>query len=229
MKIRAFTLSEVLISLAIVGVISALVIPTLKTNYQKKIYVAKLQKAIHVLNNGFKLMRVEEGVRFLSRTNMIECADDIFASGLTNEQRECINSNMQKYFGIAKHSKISDSNDYYNHSVMKYLNGQSCNDGKIYENVFTAYYSFYTKDNILFAPFVNSDRVYVDVNGKDEPNRFGRDIFILSIDDIGEVAPICLNGEWKQSETVCKCDDALSGIGLGCAARIKEEGWKMNY
>lgn len=229
MKLRAFTMAEMLVAMVIIGVISALTIPTLQQHYQKKTYVAKLQKAMHVLNNGFKLMRVEEGVRFLSRTNMIDCADDIFISGLVRDELNCISSHMKKYFNIINYSKSNDTEEYYDHSQMRTLAGGDTDSTSIEHGVFIKYYSFYTGDNMLYAPFVNAEKVYVDINGKEAPNRFGRDIFVLSINDLGEVEPICLNGEWNQNGTECKCDNALSGAGLGCAARIKEEGWKMNY
>ena len=39
---KSFTLAEVLITLGIIGVVAAMTIPTLISNYQKKEYVARL-------------------------------------------------------------------------------------------------------------------------------------------------------------------------------------------
>ena len=58
----AFTLAEVLITLAIIGVVATMTIPTLVVEYRKKQWVSGLQKAIYVLNNGTKLMMADEGV-----------------------------------------------------------------------------------------------------------------------------------------------------------------------
>ena len=41
MKFKAFTLAEILITLGIIGVVAAMTIPTLITNYQKKQTVTK--------------------------------------------------------------------------------------------------------------------------------------------------------------------------------------------
>lgn len=46
MKIRAFTLAEVLITLGVIGVVAAMTLPTLIQNYQEQEYVNKLKKAI---------------------------------------------------------------------------------------------------------------------------------------------------------------------------------------
>ena len=51
----AFSLSEVLIALAIIGVVAAITMPMLIKNYQKKVFVAKLQKTYSELNNAYKL------------------------------------------------------------------------------------------------------------------------------------------------------------------------------
>ena len=55
MKDKGFTLAEILITLGIIGVVAAMTIPTLITNYQKKASVTKLQKAISILNQAYKL------------------------------------------------------------------------------------------------------------------------------------------------------------------------------
>ena len=58
---RAFTLAEVLITLAIIGVVAAMTIPTLIANYQEKATVAKLKKTYSILNQAYALARVDYG------------------------------------------------------------------------------------------------------------------------------------------------------------------------
>ena len=45
-KNKAFTLAEVLVTLGIVGVIAAMTIPMLITNYQKRLTLTRLKKLI---------------------------------------------------------------------------------------------------------------------------------------------------------------------------------------
>ncbi len=51
-KIFAFTLAEVLIALAIVGVVGAISIPNLSKTYQQKEALARVKKAVHLLDGG---------------------------------------------------------------------------------------------------------------------------------------------------------------------------------
>ena len=85
---------------------------------------------------------------------------------------------------------------------------------------------------------------FVDLNGTKGPNTLGRDIFNFSVDQYGKVwsnsfeciTPRCLDfvvSNWANGDNGCgKPDKSLKeagGIGLGCAARIIENGWKIDY
>lgn len=52
---KGFTLAEVLITLGIIGVVAAMTTPALMTNYQKRSFVSKLQKAISTINQAYML------------------------------------------------------------------------------------------------------------------------------------------------------------------------------
>ena len=57
----AFTLAEVLITLAIIGVVAAMTIPTLVVNYQKKATATKVRKAYSELAQALKMAQAEHG------------------------------------------------------------------------------------------------------------------------------------------------------------------------
>ena len=50
---RGFTLSEVLITIGIVGVIAVLVLPMAISNYQKRVYLTRIKYAYTVLSNAY--------------------------------------------------------------------------------------------------------------------------------------------------------------------------------
>ena len=58
---QAFTLSEVLITLGIVGVVAALTIPALLANYRKKILASRLKKSYSVIQNTINTVNTENG------------------------------------------------------------------------------------------------------------------------------------------------------------------------
>lgn len=60
-KKAAFTLAEVLITLAIIGVVAAMTIPTLITNYQEKVTVTRLKKFYSAFSQAYQLAMLENG------------------------------------------------------------------------------------------------------------------------------------------------------------------------
>ena len=89
--------------------------------------------------------------------------------------------------------------------------------------------------------------MYIDVNGRKGPNTFGRDIFYFILSDEGKLYPqggkdwalynyqTALDSNWvywRNSNTRCgNLDGSLPAQlqGAGCAGRIIENGWKMDY
>ena len=61
LKQAAFTLAETLITLTIIGVIAALTIPSLISEYQKHTYVVGLKKAYSQLQNAMKMIPITQG------------------------------------------------------------------------------------------------------------------------------------------------------------------------
>ena len=66
----AFTLAEVLITLAIIGVVAAMTLPTLIQQHQKQVYVNGLKKAISVSQNMLKQMQADEEASDIGSTTL---------------------------------------------------------------------------------------------------------------------------------------------------------------
>ena len=58
---NAFTLAEVLITLAIIGVVAAMTIPTLISSYKKKVVEVKLNKFNSIMTRTLKLSSIDNG------------------------------------------------------------------------------------------------------------------------------------------------------------------------
>ena len=96
----AFTLVEVLVTLGIVGVISTLTIPNIISNYQKKVYVAQLQKVHNQVLNAIEAILADEEADSLYETS-IHCSDEEY----DNNPELCHQSTgdfLKKYFKVAK-------------------------------------------------------------------------------------------------------------------------------
>ena len=86
---------------------------------------------------------------------------------------------------------------------------------------------------------IKASTVYLDVNGAENPNRFGRDIFAFVLGDDGALYPfgtktasflnnVTGNPTWSDDNTTYGCSSGAYN-GLGCTARLIENNYKVNY
>ncbi len=220
-----FTLAEVLITLGIIGVVAAMVIPSLISSFQKKIYYSKFMKARMVIENAVKLFVDETG-----------CAESII-----NSRSGSCYDDFPKYFNV---STIITTDNYKevckNYSkVAQNYDGTDIMNGIEYicGNTICSYrkqgYAFITKDGMFFNLCSDggySEGSFVDTNGPSNgPNTFGRDIFVYYSPFENPLNSFC-NNAWGYTKScwenaTCYGDDKY---GVNCAARLIEEG-KMNY
>ena len=69
---KAFTLAEVLITLAIIGIVAALTIPSVISNYQQQEFKTGLKKAVSVLNEAIQTNIAQEGETPYENENLYE-------------------------------------------------------------------------------------------------------------------------------------------------------------
>ncbi len=224
----AFTLAEVLITLGIIGIVAAMTIPTLISNYQKKQTVTKLQKAISVLNQAYKLSFDDVGE-----------PEDAFSMG----SDEYFKQYWSPYLKVSTICTM-DSNycGYNNNQPFVSLDGTNANVGLFVPNA--SRISFLTPDGFLYIIYTGNyatqpdgtrkwqsfPRVLVDINGPTGPNRQGRDVFWLlrTQNNGGGIQPVGYNERLGIVQTDCSYDASGSGAGSYCADYIRRSGWSIN-
>ncbi|MBQ8460368.1 hypothetical protein IJ541_09750 [bacterium] len=152
-----FTLAEALITLGVIGVVVAITIPTLISNYQKKTWTAQLLKTRAVLEQGLRRALAEQDVTDFS-------ASDCHGS---DNFENC----MAKYF---KATKLSFNN--YTQHAMKNEFG--------YENDASIITAMALPDGTLVIDVGRESMgqlIAIDVNGQTKPNIYGRDVFFFAI------------------------------------------------
>lgn len=198
----AFTLAEVLITLAIIGVVAAMTIPTLISNYEEKATVTKVKQFYAMLNQTLMLAVVENGD--ISSWNYSEVSD--FAKYIKPHLkvvRDCGTSSgcladvTYNYLnGTQKGGANYDSNDDYYKMVL--ANGS---------------HMWFETDNVSDVKV----QFFYDVNGKNGPNAWGKDLFnFLLYDNSNKLVP-----EFAD-------DCYLDSYGYGCAQFVLTNG-HMNY
>lgn len=203
---KGFTLAEVLITLGVIGVVSAMTLGSIIHNY--KVYVAKNQfkKVYATLSNGINLSLQEFG----------ENANCYYISDGGASRGDCKDFFENYLYKNIKVAKICKGNAFeqgcvpdYKETILKNYGGCEgfsannlkkwarvvlLNDGSI---IFPYYY------NSIYYPIIG-----IDINGHKGPNIPGIDIFSLkimkynnSIPNLqkgGNVAKACLNSSSKK-------------------------------
>lgn len=229
-KKPAFTLAEVLITLGIIGVVVALTLPTVITNYQKQETIVQLKKAYTTLSNASKLSQVENGEMqtwdndLLFQKDIKKYVQTYYLPYFQGEKSLTWIDKDYKITNLANGTVLSASSDSYIASV-KSLDGQLFLFNKTQEG-----------QGYLW--------IFADINGVKEPNRIGRDVFVFDGRNYatGDVDKHFIKF-WNQSPYFdrnilingdgygygCnKNDKSDIYLGYNCGALILIDGWKIS-
>ena len=218
LKSAAFTLAEVLVTLGIIGVVSAMTVPTLMQNYQRQSYVTQLHKVYNELTQA--------AVQYQNDKNAV----DLKEAGLTSQAaaEEFIESNFKIVQNCGTNKTPCFANTY-----RKIANSQNIGWNSNRTNYVLASgatlgvgYNPLSSDCLL--------ELYVDTNGTKGPNIAGRDLWALflykdgSVDDFsGDPPPLTTAQRETVFTTSCTSDNANSWNG--CFGKILNDNWQMTY
>ena len=248
---KGFTLAEVLITLAIIGVVAALTIPVVISNYNKQQWYTRFMKAYNTLSTAFNLAVSEYG-NYNSWPNSEEWTYIDFA-----------NNTFGKYLKIGKGCAWDDPDNFYDcvsdEAEFKFLSDPDGAGGfSAVENPDGAPLDvvYILQDGTYIAFFAQSPIIrdsldfIVDTNGVEKgPNTMGRDVFLFSVvkvNNVDRLVPFgiydCGNYDCNANENppliskedIIISDECNPNIAVGhstgstCGARLLVEG-KMNY
>ncbi|MCM1339610.1 MAG: type II secretion system GspH family protein, partial [Muribaculaceae bacterium] len=220
----AFTLAEVLITLAIIGIVAAMTIPNLMTNYKKRATVARVKAAYSIFSQAVKLSVEENGEvsgwDFSNPSVVAEKYITPYMTGVTKQKKSLLNYPMR----TLSSQGIPANNIYLDWSW----------------NI-TATPIFQLQNGMFFV-FANSNDGYptitVDINGADKPNIVGIDGFVFWIEPkSSSVVPAGYNcsregilskGCPTSSVRMCRRDNTWQYYRGGyCAALMQKDGWTI--
>lgn len=199
---KALTIGELLVTMTIIGVIAALVLPGFLKDYHKRIYTTKLKKTYEILENAINQACNDNNVSYIGQTkygisskaNQQEFLDKYFKITATKtqpfaKQYKILNTGVLSNYGLAS-----------SHGWAKLVSGEA-----------VSYYC--AGGTTTFCVF------RVDVNSTDGPNIGGRDFFILYID--------LKTNKIYDGKAPEDCGTEYSGGG--CFGRILKNNWEMDY
>ena len=209
---RSFTLSEVLITLAIIGVVSAITIPMVIANIQKQENVEKLKKADSVLRQSILKISVKEGAPVGDFSFMQN--DDFFNSFIKEVDTVkvcqgnvlgCFTNNSIKRLNGKNYGKFNRSNSLITNDGIAYgWDSRYCSGKGI---------TVEDQENCI-------GRFIIDINGERSPNQFGIDVFFFTVVDKKGIVPA---GSGNNSSDCSRKSD-----GIMCAAKVLQEG-RISY
>lgn len=234
MKKFGFTLAEILVALAIVGVVAAISIPTMVTENKKKVYANSLSSAVSNLENALTTVIITEG-----KTSI--CDINEWKGGYVEVFVENI---------LKKRMQLT-MNDSYNIQEVKTLDKKGFFAGLNLEQEKGSGTAFDSKKGFTYVIF---DKLYegaggfdnlrlslpvalvaIDVNGNKKPNILGRDVFLYILNKDGYLFPYAgeeyneFYGDNFNVHHYCDPNSNANKNGITCAARLAQNGYKMDY
>ncbi len=218
MEKNGFTLAEVLITLAIIGVVAALTIPTVVRNYRASQYLNSLKSAYSILSNAVNTANAQEG---------------IVASYDTYADRE-FKPVLMKYLKVIKdcgnNSCLTSDEDYNNANEYKnYAKNNSVYVRYLDEGEFIMTNGMFVA---IQNTYVAGIYITVDINGIEKgPNAWGHDLFTFQIiTKNGRLVPMGAPGtSYTFASTYCSKTSTSNLNGIGCTYKaLTDEDYFKN-
>ncbi len=209
---KAFTLAEVLVSLTVIGVISALTLPAINASAHKRANAEGCKKAYIVLSEAVDIARVSDPIENWTFTDAASTTNFNKIKPHLNIVKECIGTSgcWVKPKALNNGTATNFTDNGYGSPTISFKTADGMNIAfDIHGESFNV-----TRKNtntLLFA---------ADVNGDNPPNRLGDDVFIYVLGDNGLVP--------AGNDASGNGDCTRSGEGRDCAARVINDGG-INY
>lgn len=173
---KGFTLTEVLITLGIIGIIAAMTLPTVVKKYKEKQTIAQIKYSLNILNNAFRLAIADHG----------DMRDWKYIDNLEEPTNRKIF--IDKYLiPYVKGAKVS-SQESYDCNGLGYPTTSPPRqpNGNITGMTSKTFYPITLLNGIFFyaASTDNNGNMTIDVdlNGTNPPNIFGYDLFVFILE-----------------------------------------------
>ena len=193
----AFTLSEVLITLGIIGIVAAITIPMLMTKIGWTVRKTQYKKAVSVMNEALKLVYEKTDTIYSCYYEHSYSGD--YVQGPNDQCSQLAEQMLQ----VLKVSHICKGNAYKDGCIPKYKgfdtalkesNDKLTDDDIAFEtrgctrfnehNILNNNTALVLMDGTIIGMFGDLDFIkifFVDINGKRRPNKWGYDVFAFMI------------------------------------------------
>ena len=204
----AFTLSELLLSLIIVGVVAIITVPVLINNVQKKVFATQLKNFVAQIEQVAQDELLAHRTRDLSNTDFAD-PDKLLSNKHFDYIKKCSSGVAKTTCWNNPQQKIKLLN---NNLQLLYLRTTII----LKNGVMLSY--IYAPSTYRIGYFI------VDLNGTDKPNIGGRDIFVFDFSLKGKLI-IRHSGNPSLETLVADCKSNFAY----CHDAVILNNWKMDY
>ncbi|MFA7658332.1 MAG: type II secretion system protein [Candidatus Gastranaerophilaceae bacterium] len=214
-----FTLSEILITLGIIGVICAMTIPTLMQNAQERATIAAVKKVHSTLSQAYILAVQENGTP--ENWNLTAWCSSAGAENMLNALASYLN--ITKICGSATGCWINKTyTDLKNNQGINFYSDPRFAKAELIDGSTIA--TLIHNPNCTNINGTSTalktvcGNIWVDINGYKKPNQYGVDLFIFWISKSG-IIPLGTQGETLYTfGSYCNKNSTGAENGIGCAA-----------
>lgn len=233
-KEPAFTLAEILITLMIIGTISAITIPGLKQHATQEEYISRAKKAYSSIAQATKLIETQHGE--IKRWGKLTGSAGEDENSEENEENESAPNGVTKAFeyyrerlnivksctdgtaGCWTQTKQLDGSSYGNANNAKKSSIAFQTADGMYWNIFG---QTTTEEYGVNSAETDSIIIFTDTNGEKKPNTLGLDVFVFIVNPDRGVLPA------GSDNNSTNCQNSNSS-GIDCAAKLIKTG-KIDY
>ena len=224
-KNKAFTLGEVLITLAVVGTLAALVVPGLIKDYNSKANMTMLQNMVANLQSAVQTQMTMEGATDIDATVIKKDPEKFFRT------LDVVNASSDaKYFPDLKKYRL--------------LKGAALTDipkdckasAKLKNGVALCMSTFSPSSATDIGIRRNISTIYIDLNGVKEPNIAGVDLFGVYIYPTTRIKsgtnpthPGDISGVAIETNAGQSCNTNSRYAPIGCYSQAEQSGFDPNY
>lgn len=207
-----------LITLGIIGIVAALLLPAVIENYEKQETLSRLKKSYTTIANALQKAAVENGdLDTWDWSNNEKIVKEYLMPNFSSVKMYGTNCRYGGCFCLAVPGGRTIDNPEIPY---RWPGGQG-----ITSPMHNALASIQFLDGscVNFSN-VNAMEVWIDINGPyKKPNKIAKDVFVFYLGNNGQLLPYTYLG----------CNDDLdyraAATGTGCGARIIEDGWNIKY
>ena len=221
-KINSFTLSEVLITLVVIGIVAALTVPAIVANYTEKARISRIKKIYSTLANAMTYVKANGG-------------DYDFEAAANNEDEaeRWFNSYIKPYLSLSKIC-YNDSKGCWSDDNTKALNGKVLfntgiyGDGLVGSGVITAVlndgsfinFNIWDKNTAKTSAKINytdfTIAIHFDIDGENGPNTMGKDVFLVFFIPNRGLVPAYTDASIAEKEKNCSQTETSNTAGFSC-------------